>query len=72
MQLSSECKTEESEIHTFKPIGITPSVNSFTNILVNSLTIDGSTTLTSGWHTLNDGVAYLSWLRTLRVGLGER
>lgn len=44
IQLSWECKLKESEIHTFKSIGITSPVNSFINMPVSSFTISGSTT----------------------------
>ncbi len=53
-------------------MGITPILIASTSVLVRSLTIAGSTTLTSGWHNFSGGFAYLSWVNTLRVGLGER
>jgi hypothetical protein len=70
--LAGRCKPKGSRICTFKPIGITPILIASTSVFVKSLTIAGSTTLTSGWHNFSGGFAYLSWLNTLRVGLGER
>lgn len=52
--------------------GITPLDTSFISKPRSRFTIGGCTNLISGWQTRNDGVASLNWLRTLRVGLGER